>query len=201
MKTTKKLKSGTIYAALGFIGAVAVVVFTFLIFPSILADTPENREIETITPTTNLATENLAQLNEIEHTPNINAISQEQAIEIAEEAVGKVEIIDLERQDKATTKTTYTYARYSDGVEPTYSPVWYVIRTEESNEVVIVAEDNTLQIPVFVQNHIIEINALTGEVISISIKAGASAEDRAFGIYNDMKADSSDSKNPKTTER
>ena len=178
MKTTKKFKSSTICTALGFIGAVAVVVFTFLIFPSVLAAIPENREIETITPATNLAAENFSQSNEIEHSPNINAISQEQAIEIAEKAIGKVEIIDLERQDEATTKTTYTYARYSYGVEPTHSPVWYVIRTEESNEVVLTLEENALPIPVFVQNHVIEINALTGEVISISIKAGASAEDK-----------------------
>jgi len=151
MKNNKKVFGASAAA----IGVGALLTFNLFIFPNVLAAAPENREIETVTPETaalenqeiGIATsravpieadyEQRGEAGTLLEEPgvpsNINAISMEQAVLAAEEALAHRGIgVVLETADNLSTiDRSFIDAKYAGSTGPASGgPYWYVLFTE-----------------------------------------------------------------------
>jgi len=115
----------------------ALLVFNFFIFPNVLAAAPENRGVETITPEAAPPTVEQTgvqeELAEQESIPNINAISKEQAIEIAQ-GDGFMPSVTYEYSGAIYhATTTVVGAKYMESNDPASDPSWFVLFSQISH--------------------------------------------------------------------
>jgi len=140
------LKTRSVKSILAVTGACVLVVFSVAVFPFILAATPENREITTIESESFFPTEETertselgthgetVQLSETETIPNINAITEEQAIAIASESlVPKVGTYNSVSGTDITISRDFLEAKYMESPDPLVDPSWYVLFATHSS--------------------------------------------------------------------
>jgi hypothetical protein len=135
------------------------------VFPAALEAPPENRGIETVTSYPELPTEP----TEPDDSPSINAISKEQAVEIATDAINAPppEGIIYKAVTMALAAT-----KYLESNDPAGDPSWTIIMSESK-----------YGYPNYVS---IEINALTGEVLALR---GVDIEGISIESLNELDGD------------
>jgi len=142
----KKINHSTIIAAICFC---VLLVFSVIVFPFILAASPENREIETIEPEDFMPVEESAQTDENAHFdenmqleelfPELHqsqAISKEQAIEIAMKSHhpvhGPPAYYPPVHEDSCNRGCEAVDVIYVESSNPQNAPSWYVLILERT---------------------------------------------------------------------